>query len=320
MSSGSEKARSNVKGALILLFASTIWGTSFVAQSQGMERIEAFTFNGIRTLMGAGVLLIYLFLRRTLFGRGLDDDERAARRAKTVRSVKSGLIVGVLLFIASNLQQFAFNDTTAGKIAFITALYMFFVPLFGLVIGKRPNPLVWICVSVGFIGLYFLSIDPAEPWNINRGDFLALLCAIAYAVHILTVEHFAADTDGITLSFTQFTVSGVVSCLMMFLFESPNLTDINAVIFPLLYSGVMSCGIAFTLQVIGQKYAEATVASLAMCMESVFGVISAAIILGDRMSGRETLGCALMFTAIVFSQVSDLVWSRIRHAGAGSGT
>ncbi len=320
MSSGSEKARSNVKGALILLFASTIWGTSFVAQSQGMERIEAFTFNGIRTLMGAGVLLIYLFLRRTLFGRGLDDDERAARRAKTVRSVKSGLIVGVFLFIASNLQQFAFNDTTAGKIAFITALYMFFVPLFGLVIGKRPNPLVWICVSVGFIGLYFLSIDPAEPWNINRGDFLALLCAIAYAVHILTVEHFAADTDGITLSFTQFTVSGAVSCLMMFVFESPNLTDINAVIFPLLYSGVMSCGIAFTLQVIGQKYAEATVASLAMCMESVFGVISAAIILGDRMSGRETLGCALMFTAIVFSQVSDLVWSRIRHARAGSGT
>lgn len=276
MSSGSEKARSNVKGALILLFASVIWGTSFVAQSQGMERIEAFTFNGIRTLMGAGVLLIYLLLRRTLFGRGLDEAAKAARRAETVRSVKSGLIVGVFLFIASNLQQFAFNYTTAGKIAFITALYMFFVPLFGLVIGKRPNPLVWVCVSAGFIGLYFLSIDPASPWNINRGDFLALLCAIAYAVHILTVEHFAPDTDGVTLSFTQFTVSGAVSCLMMFLFESPNLTDINAVILPLLYSGVMSCGFAFTLQVIGQKYAEATVASLAMCMESVFGVISAA--------------------------------------------
>ena len=322
MSSGSEKARSNVKGALILLFASVIWGTSFVAQSQGMERIEAFTFNGIRTLMGAGVLLIYLFLRRTLFGRGLDAEAKAARRAETVRSVKSGLIVGVFLFIASNLQQFAFNYTTAGKIAFITAFYMFFVPLFGLVIGKRPNPLVWVCVSAGFIGLYFLSIDPASPWNINRGDFLALLCAIAYAVHILTVEHFAPDTDGVTLSFTQFIVSGAVSCLMMFLFESPNLTDINAVILPLLYSGVMSCGFAFTLQVIGQKYAEATVASLAMCMESVFGVISAAIILGDRMTGRETLGCVLMFAAIFFSQISDLVWSRIRrrHAGAGSGT
>ena len=317
MSSGSEKARSNVKGALILLFASVIWGTSFVAQSQGMERIEAFTFNGIRTLMGAAFLLIYLFLRRLISGRGLDGAERAARREKTVRSVKSGMIVGVFLFVASNLQQFAFNETTAGKIAFITALYMFFVPVFGLFLGKRPNPLVWVCVSAGFLGLYFLSIDPAEPWNINRGDFLALLCAIAYAVHILAVEHFAADTDGVTLSFTQFTVSGVVSCLMMFLFETPSIPDIHAVILPLLSSGVMSCGIAFTLQVIGQKYAEATVASLAMCMESVFGVISAALILGDRMSGRETVGCVLMFAAITFSQVSDLLWSRIRRRHAG---
>ena len=317
MSTGSDQTRSNVKGAAILLFASVIWGTSFVAQSQGMERIEAFTFNGSRTLMGAGVLLVFLFLRRTVFERHLDDAARAARRETTLRSVKSGLIVGVCLFVASNLQQFAFNYTTAGKIAFITALYMFFVPVFGLALGKRPNPIVWICVSAGFVGLYFLTIDPAESFRINRGDFLALLCAVAYAVHILAVEHFAADTDGVTLSLTQFTVSGAVSCVMMFIFESPNAADIRAVILPLLYSGVMSCGIAFTLQVVGQKYAEATVASLAMCMESVFGVLSAAIILGDRMSGREILGCSLMFAAIILSQISDALWARVRRRHAG---
>ena len=318
MSDSPISPRARLKGALILLFAALIWGTTFVAQNKGMDNIEGFTFNGIRMLMGAFILTGYIAVRDSLSARNLTDPERETRRAVNRRSWKAGALIGLVLCVASNFQQFAFNHTTTGKIAFITALYMFFVPLFGLVLGRRPHPLVWLCVAAGFAGLYYLSIDPAEPLNINRGDLLALFCAMVYAVHILLVGHFAPETDGARVACGQFLVCGVLSCVLMLLFEHPTGGNIAAALPSLLYAGVMSCGIAFTLQVVGQKYAEPTVASLIMCMESVFGAVSAALILGDRMSGREILGCSLMFGAIVLSQLTDRIPLGRRRTGQAS--
>ena len=311
------KRSTQIKGALLLLLAAFIWGTSFVAQSIGMEQIEAFTFNGIRTLMGAGVLFVFILIRDTIQGKSLTPEEIAERSRGNRLAVRYGFFLGLVLCLASNLQQFAFNYSSAGKIAFITAFYMFFVPMLGLFIGKRIPWLTWVCVAVGFVGLYLLTIVPGESFTVNRGDFLSFLCAIVFAVHILLVEKFAQDVDGIKLSCMQFLTSGTISVILMFLFESPDPSAIRAVLPSLLYSGVMSCGIAYTLQIVGQKYAEATVASLTMCMESVFGVLSAAVILGDRLTLRESIGCILMFAAIILSQLADGITERIRKKRKG---
>ena len=186
------------------------------------------------------------------------------------------------------------------------------LPLIGLVLRKRVPVLTWLCVAAGFVGLYFLCIDPAADFAVNRGDALAAACAFFYAIHILLVERFVPNADGVKLSFVQFTVSGVISCVLMFIFEHPEIAAIGAAIVPLLYSGVMSCGFAYTFQIVGQKYTEATVASLIMCMESVFGVLCGAVILHEVLSGREILGCVIMLVAILLSQLSETITDRLR--------
>jgi len=223
-----------------------------------------------------------------------------------------GIIIGVALCAASNFQQFAFNYSDSGKIAFITALYMFFVPLIGLFLKKRISLITWICILLGFLGLFFLSIDPSDLGNINPGDVLSLICSVFFAVHILLIERFAPDVDGIKLSCMQFFVSGTISCILMFIFETPDIEAIGKAIVPLLYSGVMSCGLAYTFQIVGQKYTEATVASLLMCMESVFGVLSGALILHETLIPREIAGCVIMFCAIILSQLSDVITPKLK--------
>jgi len=212
-----------------------------------------------------------------------------------------------VLCLASNFQQFAFNYSTSGKIAFVTALYMFLVPIFGLVIRKRVPLLTWLCVIIGFVGLGFLCVDPTDLTNINFGDVLAAVGAVFYAVQILMIERFSDKCYDILLSFTQFLVSGLISCCLMFLLESPDLSAVWAAIVPILYSGVMSCGVAYTLQIVGQKYTEATVASLLMCLESVFGVLCGALLLKEMLTVPEILGCVIMFAAIILSQLSDRI-------------
>jgi len=301
-----ETTKTQFKGVIMLLLTALIWGSSFVAQSVGMESVEAFTFNGIRTLMGAAVLVPVLLIR----------DKKDALRAPEVLDARKktyrhtflyGLPLGVVLCLASNFQQFAFNYSTSGKIAFITALYMFLVPILGLVIRKRVPLLTWICVLIGFVGLGFLCVNPADITNINFGDILAAICAVFYAVQILMIERFSEHCDGILLSFTQFLVSGVISCILMFIFETPDPSAIMTAMIPLLYSGIMSCGIAYTLQIVGQKYTEATVASLLMSLESVFGVLCGALILHEVLVWNEILGCVIMFAAIVLSQLADRI-------------
>lgn len=308
-----EKTKTQLKGVLMLLLTAFVWGSSFVAQSVGMEDVEAFTFNGIRTLMGAAVLIPFILIRDKISAKGLSAEKIAERRASDKKTVIYGSFLGIALCAASNFQQFAFNYSTSGKIAFITALYMFFVPLLRLFLKKRVPAITWVCVLFGFIGLYFLSIDPTDLTAINKGDILTLICSVLFAVHILLVERFAPDVDGIKLSCVQFTVSGAISCALMLIFESPELPAIKSAIIPLLYSGVMSCGVAYTFQIVGQKYTEATVASLLMCMESVFGVLCGALILHETLSGREIAGCVIMFAAIVLSQLSDVITEKIKE-------
>ncbi len=291
------KKRSQLSGALILLLAAFIWGSSFVAQSIGIERIDAFTYNGVRTLMGAATLLPLALIREIR-----DKTPPAQKRQAKKRVLIRGSALGLALCAASNLQQFAFYDSTSGKIAFITALYMLFVPILGLFLGKRVGALTWGCVALGGVGLYFLSVPESGMGGVSRGDILALACAFFYAIQILMVERFVGESDPVELTFIQFTVSGLLSCGLMFAFETPTLAGINAAILPLLYSGVLSCGVAYTLQTVGQKTTESTLASLVMCTESVFGMLSAAVILKQFPNRRELLGSALMLIAVIAAQ------------------
>ena len=311
------KQKTQWKGVIMLMLTALIWGSSFVAQSVGMESVEAFTFNGIRTLMGAVVLLPFILIRDKIQARSMTAEQIKERKAMDKKTIRCGLILGVVFCAASNFQQVAFEYSTSGKIAFITALYMFFVPLFGLFLKKRVPWLTWVCVLAGFVGLYFLSIGPGGLGSINRGDIRAFICSIFYAVHILLIEKYAPDVDGIKLSCTQFVVSGVITCILMFIFETPQISSILSAAVPLLYSGIMSCGLAYTFQIVGQKYTEATVASLIMCMESVFAVMAGALLLNELLSGREIVGCVIMFVAIVVSELSEFITAKLKRTKNG---
>ena len=258
-----------------------------------MKSIDAFTFTGIRTTLGA----LILFPVVLILNKGFDFRKN---------TLISGVILGIVFSIAQNFQQFAFYYSTSGKIAFITAFYMFFVPLFSVFLGKKIKLLTWLSIIMGLVGLFFLCINPTDLTSINLGDVLALICGIFYAVQIMLIDKFLEkDINGVQLSFMQFTVAALISIIAMFIFEHPVIADIKTAAPSLLYSGIMSCGIAYTLQIVGQKHANPVVASLLMCMESVFAVIAAALILHQGMSLREGAGCAIMFAAIILSQLSE---------------
>ena len=304
--------KTQFKGVMMLLLTAFIWGSSFVAQSVGMDSVDAFTFNGVRTLMGAAVLLPFIFIRDMFAVKKLTTEERKNYKVFDKKTLIYGSVLGVILCVATNFQQFAFYHSDSGKIAFISAFYMFFVPVFGLFIKKRVPFITWLCVAGGCLGMYFLCIDPSSAIAINQGDFLAFICSMFFALQILAIEKFAPDVDGIKLSCIQFAVSGLISCILMFIFEEPNVGNLLNATVPLLYSGIMSCGMAYTFQIVGQKYTEATLASLLMCLESVFGVLCGAILLNESLTGREIFGCIIMFIAIIFSQLSELITAKFR--------
>lgn len=304
-------AQTQPKGVLILLLTALIWGTSFVSQSVGMENVDAFTFMAIRTLLGATVLLPVILIKDKVTAKQMTKEQLAERKIQTKKTIKCGMILGLFLCAATDFQQFAFYYSTAGKIAFITAMYMFFVPLVGLIFGKRIPLITWVCILLGFVGLYFLSFSSGSGFSdLNRGDILAFICAIFFCFQILLIEKYSQYCDGIKLSCVQFYTAGFITLVLMFIFEKPQWSLIKAAALPILYSGIMSCGFAYTFQIIGQKYCEATIASLLMCMESVFAAISAAIIIHEKMSGREVTGCVIMFVAILITQLSDIIKNR----------
>ncbi len=283
------------KGIILLLMTALIWGSSFVAQSVGIRSVDAFTFMAVRTTLGTLVLLpVVLF-----FGGGI-------RSLFEKQTLKAGLILGAVFAVAQNLQQFAFYYSTSGKIAFLTAFYIFFVPLLGLILGKKISLVTWIAIVMALIGMFLLCVNPADFTSINRGDILAISCGAVYAVQIMLIDKFTGENiNGIKLSFLEFFVAAVLTAIMMLIFEHPSVEGILEAAPAILYSGVMSCGIAYTLQVIGQKHASPVVASLLMCLESVFAAIAGWVLLHETLSGREIAGCAVMFAAIVVSQVFE---------------
>ena len=287
------------KNACMLLLTAFIWGTAFVAQSVGMDYLEPFTFNGVRCLIGAIALLPCIWF----FNRGKEKENKINDENAKRDLIKGGIACGILLFAASSLQQIGLVYTAAGKAGFITAFYIVLVPVFGIFLHKKIGWKVWIAVAIALAGLYFLCIT--EAFTIGVGDIYVLLCALIFSVHILVVDHYAPKVDGVKLSCIQFLVAGIVSIPFMLILESPKMGNMLTSWFPLIYAGVFSCGIAYTLQILGQKNVNPAIASLILSLESCFSVLSGWVILGERLSARETIGCIMMFAAIILAQIPD---------------
>jgi drug/metabolite transporter (DMT)-like permease len=284
------------------IIAAMIWGTSFVAQSVSADHVEAFTFNTARSVVAFLFLLILCLVFRSLRKQGKWAEQENPRG--NVRDLLiSGVCCGTALTIASNLQQKGLETTTSGKAGFITALYIVIVPVFGLFLKKKAPKAIWISIVFAVVGLYCLCIT--ESLSITIGDFYVLLCSFCYAVHILVIDHFTQKVDGVALSCMQFLVCGILSAVGMIAIESPSWEAILICLGPILYVGIFSSGIAYTLQILAQKDSNPTVVSLLLSLESVFATLSGALILGDQMSGKEYFGCLMMLVAVVLAQLPD---------------
>lgn len=288
-----------IKNAALLLLTAAIWGIAFVAQSVGMDYVGPLTFNCVRSLIGGVVLLPCIWY----FDRKRDRNRRAIvipGHRKTL--ITGGICCGVALCLASNFQQFGIQYTTVGKAGFITACYIIIVPVLGLFFKKKCSPVIVGAVALSMVGLYLLCMAGGEL-SVNKGDLLMLVCAVLFAGHIIIIDFFAPVVDGVKMSCIQFFVCGILSGIGMVLYETPDLGQILAAWAPVLYAGVMSCGVAYTLQIIGQKGMNPTVASLILSLESSISVLAGWAVLGQKLTARELSGCVLMFAAIVLAQV-----------------
>lgn len=286
----------NLKGSLILLLTAIIWGSSFVSQKVGIETVGPMTFIGLRTLLGSFVLLPVIFVT----DKTKPKENVMPFTNKTL--LKGGLYCGIFLCIASTLQTFGMKYIDAGKSGFLTSLYMIFVPVIGIFMGKKLNMKTVIAVFMALLGMYLLCIKNGFS-SVNIGDILVLLCAVFFSFHIMVIDKFSPEVDGIKLSCLQFFVAGLIASAGMIVFEKPTLNDIIISSMPIAYSGIMSCGVAYTLQIIGQKYAEPVLATIIMSLESVFAALSGWLFLNEMMTAREFLGCAVVFMAVIYIQL-----------------
>lgn len=277
--------------SLLLLLTATIWGVAFVAQSVGLEHVEAFTFTFARSIIGGLVLIPCIFLLRK-WKPGF------ATKTEWI----GGICCGIALCAASNFQQVGIKYTTVGKAGFITALYVVLVPILGIFLRKKVSALVWFCVALSVSGLYLLCIPKGE-FALGFGDILVLICALLFSFHILVIDYFSPKGDGVVISCIQFFVCGILSGIIMLFTEEPSVGNLMAAKIPILYAGVLSSGVAYTLQVVAQKNVNPTVASLIMCLESVVAVLAGWLLLHEALSTRELTGCLLMFVAIVLAQI-----------------
>lgn len=294
------KTKIQMKQSLLLLLAAVIWGVAFVAQSVGMDHVGPFTFNALRSLLGGVFLIPCIFLLGKLNGEKQVD---LLPREKTERKqlLTGGILCGCILCAATNLQQVGILYTTVGKAGFITACYIVLVPIFGMFLGKKTGMGIWISVGLAVVGLYLLCLNDSLVFG--KGDLYVLGCAVLFAWHILTIDHFTELVDGVRMSCIQFLVSGSISSIFMFLFEKPSLEGILQAGIPILYAGILSSGVAYTLQIVGQKGMNPTVASLILSLESCISVLAGWLILKQALSLRELLGCAVMFGAILIAQL-----------------
>ncbi len=293
-----------MKNSLLLLLTAFIWGVAFVAQSVGGEAVGCFTFNGVRSLIGAAVLIPVIYFLDAQKKKELGEEKFLAQKGDKKTLLLGGICCGVMLCIASNFQQFGISFTTVGKAGFITAMYILIVPILGLFIKKRVGAKVWLGVVLATVGLYMLCMT-SESFSLSKGDFLVLICAGFFSLHILIIDYFSPKVDGVRMSCIQFFVCGVISTVIAFVFENPSFSAILSGWLPILYAGVLSCGVAYTLQIVGQKNMDPTVASLILSLESVFSVLAGWVILHQTLSMRELFGCVLMFLAIILAQLPE---------------
>ena len=297
--------RKALRGSLLLFLGAIVWGAAFAAQRAGMDHIGPFAFSGIRMLIGG----LVMFPVSLIAGR--KKTERPLKRTQLMGGVSCGL----LLFAATSLQQIGLVSTDAGKAGFITALYVVLVPVAGwLILRKNPGRIIWAGVLLAVAALYLLCM-PRSGLRMETGDLLLLGCAACFTGQILCVDHFAPRVNGAALARDEFLVTGGLSMIIAVFTEQITAEGIMEAAVPILYTGLFSSAVGYTLQILGQKDVNPTLASLIMCLESVFAVLFGAVLLGERMSGRETAGCVLMFTAVILAQLSPVIEKRMRKKG-----
>lgn len=304
----------------MLLLTALIWGTAFVAQSVGMDYVEPFTFNFSRYIIGALVLVPFaiISLKKKLSNFDSNNSSHNNSNNNTVpdksinvekpnkkvflnSTILGGIGCGVLLCVASMLQQYGILYTNSvGKAGFLTALYIIMVPIIGIFFKKKVKPLIWVCVILATVGLYLLCVK--DGFSFEMGDILLILCALVFSCHIILVDYVSPRGDGVTISMIQFGVSAVSCFICALIFEHVSMANILRAWMPILYAGVMSCGVAYTFQILGQKYVEPTKASLILCLESVFATLGGWVILKEVLSIREAIGCIVVFIAIILAQ------------------
>lgn len=289
--------KNQLKGSLSILLAVIIWGSTFVAQSLGMDHVGPFTFQAIRCALGALGLLPVIFF----FDRKKNDGKNFLSRFADRQLWKAAVCCAIPLFFAANLQQLGIVSTDAGKSAFLTAMYIVFVPLLGLFFRKKPSPMVPLAVVIAVVGLYFLSCYGVT--SVNIGDIYLIGCAIAFAFQIIFVDKYANTVDPLRLNCLQAAICAFGSAVVMIFTETPTLNGIRESWWGMCYAGFLSMGAAYTLQILGQKNMDATLASLIMSLESVVAVLCGALFLQERLTQWETIGCILVFTAVVLSQI-----------------
>lgn len=285
------------KSSLMLLLTAAIWGVAFVAQSVGMDYIGPFTFNAIRSLVGGLVLIPCIWLLNRKKPAAQEDTPAQSGRTLFI----GGICCGVALAVASSLQQMGIQYTSVGKAGFITALYIVIVPLLGLLFKRRVSGLIWVAVVIAVDGMYLLCIT--EGFSVGKGDLLVMASAFCFSAHILIIDYFSPKADGVKMSCIQFLVCGLLCAVPMLIMERPSLPQILAAWMPLIYAGVFSCGVGYTLQIVGQRHIDPTIASLILSLESAISVLAGWVILGQKLTVRELIGCILVFCAIILAQL-----------------
>ncbi len=295
------KRTKSLGASFLLMLAAFIWGTAFVAQSKGLEQIGNFTFLCLRSCLAVVVLTPVSFFifksNRKRIGNGPNGENKTFI---SKRLILGGILCGASVCAASAVQQYGIILSGVGKSGFLTTLYILMVPLLGLVFRRKVKPILWVCIAIATCGMYFLCVT--EAGSINIGDIFLIACAFLFAVQIMIVDHFVKTVDGVRLSLVQFFVAAIISAICMFLFEEVDPVAIGDAWFSIFYAGVLSSGIAFTLQIVAQKNLNPTVASLIMSLESVFAALAGAVF-GERLSANEIFGCVLVFAAIILAQL-----------------
>ncbi len=302
------KQQSKLFGAMCLFLCALLWGSTFVAQVFGASYLGPNSYNALRFLIGACALVPLIVYKKK---------KRQLAMKSVGHTLLGALACGVVLFFGSYFQQRGMSDTSAGKAGFISALYIVLVPVLRIFRGKKVKLAAWLSVAVALAGMFLLCIKPGGDMALGTGDLMVLISALFFSLHIVFIDHFVADIDPVLLSCLQFFVTGLIAAGMAFALETTTMADILAGKWAILYAGLLSCGVAYTLQAVGQKSADPLQATLLLSLESVFSAISGALVLGERFTGREMIGCALIFAAVLYGECGNFIREKLMKKREG---